>query len=89
MWDGQIQTTLRFSGFEDPFVGDEEESDECYKEHRFYPVRIKDIYCNQRYQVIRKLGFGSILLYCLAGKRSQVHQSFPFILTDMAERIEL
>jgi hypothetical protein len=65
MWDEQIQTTLRFSGFEDPFGGDEEESDECYKERCFCPVRIKDIY-NQRYQVIPKLGFGSYSTVWLA-----------------------
>jgi serine/threonine-protein kinase SRPK3 len=59
----QRKTVLRFSEALD--YGGEEEPPKSYNQYRFYPVRINDIYV-ERYQVIRKLGFGSFSTVWLA-----------------------
>jgi hypothetical protein len=52
-----FQEAPDYSGGEEPI--------KSYKQGRFYPVRIKNIY-NERYQVIRKLGYGSFSTVWLA-----------------------
>jgi len=59
----QPQTVLRFR--EAPDYGGGEELPNSYIQGRFYRVRINDIY-KERYQVIRKLGYGSFSTVWLA-----------------------
>jgi hypothetical protein len=53
-----LTTKTGSKGVADPAPCYVEESLSMYKPGGFHPVRIGDSFCNARYQVVRKLGWG-------------------------------